>query len=358
LYRVHEFAELAGVTVKALHHYDRLGLLKPKRAGSGYRLYAEQDLARLEQIVALKFLGLPLRRIKVLLDREPFRLPEALRAQRAVLEEKRRLLDRAIAAIAKAENAPADAAVLKEIIEAIGMQTEPQDATDFMKNYYREDAWAGFRARHREWRSKEWAELFRDVQAAFGEDPGSARAQRLAARWRTLRARDADGDPKVYMGLLKAWNDREYWPEEVQGRYAEFDLRQISAFMKSAFAAYRTRRFGDFAWTAELASFTAKEKEQRLLATVDLNLRIGNALQEDPEGEAGQALAARWMELVESCTGAPPPDPGWQEAQVKWMATWPPRVLERARALDQGKILAFIVEAFRHPMEIQVERPG
>jgi hypothetical protein len=64
------------------------------------------------------------------------------------------------------------------------MQTEPQDATDFMKNYYREDAWAGFRERHREWPSKEWRELFRDVQAALGEDPGSARGLSLAARWR------------------------------------------------------------------------------------------------------------------------------------------------------------------------------
>jgi hypothetical protein len=63
-YKVHEFAELAGVTVKALHHYDRLGLLTPRRTEAGYRVYTERDLERLEQIVALKFLGLPLRQIK------------------------------------------------------------------------------------------------------------------------------------------------------------------------------------------------------------------------------------------------------------------------------------------------------
>ena len=59
-YRAREFAELSGVTVRALHHYDRLGLLRPKRAQNGYRAYGEQDLVRLEQIVALKFVGLPL----------------------------------------------------------------------------------------------------------------------------------------------------------------------------------------------------------------------------------------------------------------------------------------------------------
>jgi DNA-binding transcriptional MerR regulator len=58
IYQANEFAELAGVTVRALHHYDRLGLLKPSgRTNSGYRLYTDRDLVRLEQIVVLKFLG-------------------------------------------------------------------------------------------------------------------------------------------------------------------------------------------------------------------------------------------------------------------------------------------------------------
>ncbi len=51
-YRTREFAELAGVTVRALHHYDRLGLLKAKRTRAAYRAYAARDLERLEQIIA------------------------------------------------------------------------------------------------------------------------------------------------------------------------------------------------------------------------------------------------------------------------------------------------------------------
>jgi DNA-binding transcriptional MerR regulator len=69
MYRVQEFAALAGVTVRALHHYDQLGLLKPlRRPGSGYRIYRDADVARLEQIVVLKFLGIPLREIGPLLQ--------------------------------------------------------------------------------------------------------------------------------------------------------------------------------------------------------------------------------------------------------------------------------------------------
>ena len=65
-YRTREFAELAGVTVRALHHYDRLGLLKPRRTPAGYRAYAARDLEALEQIVALKFIGIPLKDIPIL----------------------------------------------------------------------------------------------------------------------------------------------------------------------------------------------------------------------------------------------------------------------------------------------------
>jgi len=98
-YRVREFATLTGVTVKALHHYDRLGLLKPRRTRAGYRLYSAADRHRLEQITALKFVGLRLRQIKALLDRRSASMVDALTRQRRVLEEQRKTLDRAIAAI-------------------------------------------------------------------------------------------------------------------------------------------------------------------------------------------------------------------------------------------------------------------
>src|SRR5579863_777437 len=103
-----EFAALGGVTVRTLHHYDRIGLLKPnKRSGAGYRLYQLRDLERLEQIVALKFLGLPLSEIRHVIEKKPLSLANALARQRAGLLEKRRLLDRALAAIGEAELAMA-----------------------------------------------------------------------------------------------------------------------------------------------------------------------------------------------------------------------------------------------------------
>jgi DNA-binding transcriptional MerR regulator len=358
LYRVHEFAQVAGVTVKALHHYDRLGLLKPRRTGSGYRIYEERDLERLEQIVALKFLGLPLKQIKILLDRDPLQLPEALRMQRSVLEEKRRLLDRAIRAIGNAEKIiesgkPADAAVLKQIIEAIEMQTEIQDATEFMKNYYREDVWPSFKARHRDWPSREWNRLFHDIESSRTSDPSSPTAQALAARWRRLRVSDSGGDPKVHSGLLKAWHDRQYWPVEVLNRFSEFNFDEISQFIAGVFASYRKNRFGEIVWSKDLGQFTPEERERFALAVLDLHFKIEESLDTDPDSETAQALAARWMELVESRTGGRPgfmSSPGSYEAYLEWMNSWPAQIHQKLRALNIQKIGEFILRAISHPI--------
>src|SRR5260370_37669694 len=105
LFQAREFAELTGVTVRTLHHYDRLGLLKPSRySRAGYRLYRESDVAKLEQIVALKFIGFSLSEIKNILKRGPFDLKTTLRRQREAITEKRQRLDLAIQAIQRAED--------------------------------------------------------------------------------------------------------------------------------------------------------------------------------------------------------------------------------------------------------------
>src|SRR5437879_12134477 len=88
VYRASEFGGRAGVTVRALHHYDRLGLLKPSgRTASGYRLYSDRDLVRLEQIVALKFIGFPLSHIRDLLHGKDMDLSAMLRQQRQIIAD-------------------------------------------------------------------------------------------------------------------------------------------------------------------------------------------------------------------------------------------------------------------------------
>src|SRR5882672_11694937 len=85
-YQVKEVAELSGLSVRALHHYDELGLLTPTgRSAVGYRLYNDDDLLRLQQILIGRELGLSLEAIRRSLDDPDFDRRAALIAQRAEL---------------------------------------------------------------------------------------------------------------------------------------------------------------------------------------------------------------------------------------------------------------------------------
>ena len=85
---VKDLSKLTGVSVQALHHYDRIDLLKPSlRLPNGYRSYSETDLLKLQQIIALKFFGFELSQIKTLLSGD-VKAGEHFSAQAQFLEEK------------------------------------------------------------------------------------------------------------------------------------------------------------------------------------------------------------------------------------------------------------------------------
>jgi DNA-binding transcriptional MerR regulator len=97
-YTIKKVAHLSGVSVRTLHFYDEIGLLKPaSHAANGYRLYEEPQLLVLQQILFYRELGFPLKHIKAILGRPDFEQRAALRGHREVLEEAltrtRRLLD-------------------------------------------------------------------------------------------------------------------------------------------------------------------------------------------------------------------------------------------------------------------------
>src|SRR5690625_2878259 len=100
--KVKEVAELVGVSIRALHHYDQIGLLTPKEiTDSGYRLYSEDNLETLQQILFFKELGFTLKEIKKIINSPSFNQQEALILQRKMLIEKRRKVDKMIDTIDK-----------------------------------------------------------------------------------------------------------------------------------------------------------------------------------------------------------------------------------------------------------------
>ena len=96
---VGELARLTGVTVRTLHHYDERGLVRPShRTAAGHRLYDDADVLRLQQVLVLRELGLPLDEIAAALDGEPDR-GALLRRHRDALVTRRGQLDRMLAAV-------------------------------------------------------------------------------------------------------------------------------------------------------------------------------------------------------------------------------------------------------------------
>ncbi len=321
-YKIHEFAKLAGVTVKALHHYDRLGLLQPARTEAGYRVYRESDLEILEQIVALKFLGIPLKQIAAVLKRAA-QLPEALRIQRRALEERHELQGRAIRAIQAAEDslasgAPPDPAILKKIIEVIDMQ----DGIAVMKKYYSDDAWERHKHYYEEGPSPEWRQLYRDGEALLGTDPGSEAAQALKERWFELSRRAYYGDPEVITDSPTAWMDREHWPPVMKQRMAEFKIEDVTAFIKLAALWSQKQFFTEESWArlVKLREQSVEEHSRMWRDRVDLFRDLEAALGEDPAGEVAQKLVARWRAQLDEATGG---DPEIKEAMLRgWTHRW------------------------------------
>jgi MerR family transcriptional regulator, thiopeptide resistance regulator len=87
MYTVKQCSDLAGVSVRTLHYYDEIGLLKPSSVGeNGYRYYEDADLFRLQQILFFREMDLGLLQIKDILDRPDFDLVSALQEHRHALE--------------------------------------------------------------------------------------------------------------------------------------------------------------------------------------------------------------------------------------------------------------------------------
>ena len=88
-YQVKEVTSIAGISVRTLHYYDEIGLLVPSaRSASGYRLYDDDDLLRLQQIIVSRELGLSLEEIRKSLDDPSFDRRQALLTQRAQLSQR------------------------------------------------------------------------------------------------------------------------------------------------------------------------------------------------------------------------------------------------------------------------------
>jgi DNA-binding transcriptional MerR regulator len=206
LYTVSEVARRTGLTVRTLHHYETLGLVVPaRRSDAGYRLYGRDELARLQHIVSLKALGLPLAEIRACLDAGTPSLAEALGRQ----------VDRLRDGIARQRNLLGRLEYLSNLV-ASGVAIDAEtllnsiEASTIMEKYFTPEQLQSIEARGRELGperiesvQQEWPGVIAGMQAAMqlGKDPASEEVQALAKRWRALVREFTGGNAGIQTSL-------------------------------------------------------------------------------------------------------------------------------------------------------------
>jgi DNA-binding transcriptional MerR regulator len=258
--------------LRTLRYYDRVGLLCPRQhTESGYRLYSDEDLIRLQQILALKFLGFSLQEVQACLQAGPQRLTEALAQQRAMLEEKRRQLDAILRAIEESEQllhaGQCDWDAIAGVIRVIQMEQK----NEWVKKYFTEEqlrkmeelGQSSYSADARqklaqrqghlteaeqERAQEQWAYLATEARALAdaGADPAGPEAQALAKLKCDLLDAFTQGDPEIASGLQRFWQQFRALPKEEQPFDASaYDAGDAgSALLDQAIAIYRQRTAG------------------------------------------------------------------------------------------------------------------
>ena len=233
MYRIQEFAAKAGVTVRTLHHYDRIGLLKPKRTHTRYRVYSDADLPRLRQIIVFKFLGLSLAEIAEALKSAPRRV-ELLKNRRYGVQRDRHRLSIELQLIDELQD-PAAATDWAEPAWFARTFGRNFVAPGSSKRSQIDEARRLIGERRLEWNAMlSDYELNRDIRAAIarGETPDGPTGQALVAQWRNVIERFVGGDAKVRAALQLVMTDRSNWPSSPNARevqeYFECALKHAS----------------------------------------------------------------------------------------------------------------------------------
>ena len=146
---VKELSQLTGISVRALHYYDEIGLLKPtEKSGAGYRLYDDKALETLQQILFFREFDIPLKEIKAVMENPVLEKKQILEMQRKMLTAKKERMERLIASIddiLKGENGMNfevfTRTELEEMADTILANMKEEQRAVFVKKYGSMEAW-------------------------------------------------------------------------------------------------------------------------------------------------------------------------------------------------------------------------
>jgi DNA-binding transcriptional MerR regulator len=238
--KVGELARRTGLTVRTLHHYDEIGLLKPSLyTEAGYRLYTAADVARLQQVLSLRQLGFALEEVRDCLDRSGFAPLEVIRLHIARLREQielqRKLCER-LETLAEHFRTAGEVSA-DEFLYTIEVMT-------MIEKYYTPEQLAQLEASAKakevpqeviDQAPQQWSDLFAAVTAEMeaGTDPADPKAQELAKRWLALVTLFTGGDPGIFNSLRSMYENED----NVMGTDTKAMRPKMEYILKAAAAA-------------------------------------------------------------------------------------------------------------------------
>ncbi|MGG2064968.1 MerR family transcriptional regulator [Bacillus sp. S14(2024)] len=238
--KVKEVADLVGISVRTLHHYDEIGLLTPEETTeSGYRLYSNDNLETLQQILFFKELGFPLKEIKEIINDPSFNREEALVLHRKMLLEKRSRLDKVIATI--------DKTIQHSKGEIQMTNKEKFEGFDFSQNPYEQEArerWGNeavdkaneTAANMTREKQEEYNAIYRKLAALRNDSPESEQAQKAIKEWYDYLQNFGHYSLDAFKGLGQMYVDDERFTKNID-QFGE----GLAEFMRDAMAVYADR---------------------------------------------------------------------------------------------------------------------
>jgi DNA-binding transcriptional MerR regulator len=294
--KVGELAAATRLTVRTLHHYDSIGLLRPSaRSDAGYRLYGRDDVARLHQIQALRAFGMSLSDIGLYLDspagsplavveRQLVALDSQIREAARMREQLQRLRTQL------AGGGQPDLSTWLNTLEQMSMYEKyfTQDELAQLPLYYDKAAKEAWQTR-----TEEAAKLMREKVA-----PDSDAAKAFARRWLDAFQRDTGGNPG-FATRLNLMAVREQGAIGVPPEVMDYAMAAVGELKFDVWAKYLA---------PEVIARMRQHYATRGTEWPELAERVRAAMQADPKatGTQARALAQQWLALFNDMVGTDP----------------------------------------------------
>ncbi len=247
-YTVKQLSDLAGVSIRTLHYYDELGLLKPETVGAnGYRYYGETSLYKLQQILFYRELGFELARIKDIVNRPDFEILAALESHRQSLQGRMDRLNRLIATV--------DGTILhlkgkkdmtkRQLFQAFSEEEQEKLQKEAEQMYDPETVrasnkkWKSYSAREKQRIGEEGNAAYEALVAAIPAGPGSPEAQAGVELWRKHMDYFWTPDLDQLEGLTELYNS----DPRFKANFDRFDPR-LAEFLREAVKIYVKNKRG------------------------------------------------------------------------------------------------------------------